>query len=68
MRFKKPHRSRLWTDEPRATEVVSVERLTFYVLQAIFLLTTIGLVYWIIAPAGIAAWTKLLAALPYPGG
>jgi hypothetical protein len=64
----KPHRSRLWAKEPQSTEVVSVERLTFYALQTIFLLATIGLVYWIIAPAGITAWTKILGALSNAGG
>jgi hypothetical protein len=68
MQFTRPHRSRLWAKEPKSTEVVSVERLTFYVLQTIFLLATIGLVYWIIAPAGITAWTKLLSALSNAGG
>ncbi len=62
MLFTKPRGSRPSANEPRATEVVSAERITFYTLQTIFLLATIGLVYWIIAPAAIAAGTTLLGA------
>jgi hypothetical protein len=50
-------------DEPKSMDVVSIERITFYTLQMIFLLATIGLAYWIIAPAAFTAWSRLSDAL-----
>jgi hypothetical protein len=68
MPFIKLGRSRNASNKPRGVEVVTVERLTFYTLQTIFLLATIGLVYWIIAPAAITTWTTLLGSFSDASG
>ncbi len=55
--------SRSSPNQPKEIEVVSVERLTFYTLHMIFLLFTVGIIYWFIAPTVITAWTQILDAL-----
>lgn len=63
MQFWKSIRYRISLFRRGEIEVVTVERLVFFTVQAAFLMLTLSILYWAVGHPVFASWAELSQAL-----